>query len=255
MSFRYTQDGRRRQVGPPAAGPRSVMGYWMPLVLTVGVATIGIAAWIWSEQSDEDDDDYYPPDDSGDESYYAPRPRPPPAGHPPPPPPPPPPQGYGREISESTESTALYRDLPTQSSDDSGMFARMQGALRRTPSPQDIFGGASKRVAAGMAAAGAFVGLAPIREEGRGDFEDHTRWSEEAESRDNESNRQASPAVMSGALPSSGRGLGKKRKTVVIVVSSMSHGSDESLNHAVCCLSLSCLVLSCLALRLLSLRC
>ena len=239
MSFHYAQDGRRHRVVPgaafdAAARQRSFMGYWMPLVLTVGVATIGIAAWIWSEQGDEDDD-YYPRrdyDDSGDESYPTPPPGciPPSRRH----------RGDvmdpvepGTEPYTTSSETGLYRDLPDQP-DDSGMLARMQGALRRTPSPQEIFGGASKRVAAGMAAAGAFVGLSTIREEGRGDFEDHTRWSEEVESRNNENNRRASSAsqaVMSGALSSS-RGIdqSKTRKSVVIVVSSVVDGTE--LDHA-----------------------
>lgn len=43
------------------------MGYWVPLALTVGIATIGIAAWIWSERSDDDDNNdegEFPLDDS-----------------------------------------------------------------------------------------------------------------------------------------------------------------------------------------------
>jgi hypothetical protein len=107
------------------------------------------------------------------------------------------------------------------------MMARMQGALRRTPSPQQIFDGASKRVAAGVAAAGAFVGgaLTSIREENRGDFEDHSRWSEEVESRNQQRNQ---PDTTTTGLPPTRSVTGglatadKKRKTVVIVVSSES---------------------------------
>jgi hypothetical protein len=115
----------------------------------------------------------------------------------------------------------------------------MQGALRRTPSPQQIFDGASRKVAAGVTAAGAFVGnaLTSIREENRGDFEDHSRWSEEAQSR--AIGGQQTP-TMSGALPNRGPVSGqhpidKKKKTVVIVVSSLSPAdSDEfASEHAV----------------------
>ena len=240
MSFPYPQDGRRRPIGAGArfnaTGRRDFMGYWMPLALTVGVATIGIAAWIWSERSDEDDDDeFYPYPRDGYDSGDEPLPPPPPPGYLPPrdysPGPrslPTDPVEPGAEYAASTETG--FRDLPSQT-DDSGMFSRMQGALRRTPSPQEIFGGASKRVAAGMAAAGAFVGLAPIREEGRGDFEDHTRWSEEAESRDNESNRQAAISpLMSGGLQTKAISPSQSplnRRTVVIVVSSVSGQSDS----------------------------
>jgi hypothetical protein len=110
------------------------------------------------------------------------------------------------------------------------MIGRMQGALRRTPSPQQFIDGASKRVAAGMAAAGAMVGgaLGSIREE-RGDFEDHSRWSEEAEARVRGGVQQASRAA-----PST---VDKKRKTVALVVSSASsHDDPEDLSlseHAV----------------------
>ena len=93
-----------------------------------------------------------------------------------------------------------------------------------------------------MVEAGAFVGgaLRPIREENRGDFEDHTRWSEEAQSRANERGQHHDSVApsMSGALSSRGPGhnsLDKKKKTVVIVVSSLSPAdSDEfASEHAV----------------------
>jgi hypothetical protein len=110
------------------------------------------------------------------------------------------------------------------------MMARMQGALRRTPSPQQIFDGASKRVAAGVAAAGAFVGgaLTSIREENRGDFEDHSRWSEEAQSRDQQRHQTDTSVLPAAAASAPARNIAsaatgdKRRKTVVIVVSSES---------------------------------
>lgn len=217
MSFPYSQDARRRRVGAAGAGfsstgRRTFLGYYVPLALTVGVAAIGVAAWIWSERSEDDDDERDYPGDGDDV------PAPAPGG------------AYAGDYARST-ATDLHGDLQ----DDPGMMARMQGALRRTPSPQQIFDGASKRVAAGMAAAGAFVGgaLTSIREE-RGDFEDHSRWSEEVESRAARRDLP-DPAVptMSGALPSRGvagaPSLDKKKKTVAIVVSSESlHvGPDE----------------------------
>ncbi|BDD57509.1 hypothetical protein MPDQ_000260 [Monascus purpureus] len=227
MSLSYPQDSRRRigaGRGFSATGRRTVLGYWVPLALTVGIATIGVAAWIWSERNDDDDDDYPKDDDSGDE-----RPPPPPGpgsisgGYPP----------VEPGAAFPTPGAPGFREISQP--EDSGMFARMQGALRRTPSPQQIFDGASRKVAAGVAAAGAFVGLTPIREEGRGDFEDHTKWSEEVESRANERDQQAAIApVMSGALstqaatplqPSLDKKK-KKKKTVAIVVSSVSPQHD-----------------------------
>lgn len=211
MSF--PQDPRRR---------RTATGYWIPLALTVGVATLSIAAWIWTERN-ENDDDY--PNDEGDGQY----------------PPPgdggsdfPPPSYSAGEYARSTATDVMPGDAPY----DPSIMARMQGALRRTPSPQQFFDGASRRVVAGVTAAGAFVGgaLTSIREENRGDFEDHTRWSEEAQSRGNERSQQP---TMSGALPGPGAApssFGKKKKTVAIIVSSLSpaDSDDFASEHAVC---------------------
>lgn len=225
MSFPQDPRRRSRAAGFSATGRRTAMGYWIPLALTVGVATISVAAWIWSERNDEDDEGDDRPHD-GDGHY------PPPGavgGDFPPP-------GYGAgEFARSTGSDAI----PGNAQYDPSFMARMQGALRRTPSPQQIFDGASRRVVAGVTAAGALVGgaLTSIREENRGDFEDHSRWSEEAESR---TNQDAAAPTMSGGLPSRGlaagqRSFDKKKKVVAIVVSSLSPAdSDEfASEHAV----------------------
>lgn len=224
MSF--PQEPRRRRGGAgtgfSATGRRTAMGYWIPLALTVGVATISIAAWIWSERNEDDDEDDRPYD--GDGPYPPPGPVegdfPPAYGA----------EGYARSTGASIPGDARY---------DPSFMARMQGALRRTPSPQQIFDGASRRVVAGVTAAGALVGgaLTSIREENRGDFEDHSRWSEEAESRNIEGSQQSPTPTMSGALPSRGVAGGQqdKKKTVVIVLSSLSaDDSDEfASEHAV----------------------
>ncbi|KAL1880336.1 hypothetical protein Plec18167_003740 [Paecilomyces lecythidis] len=216
MSYSYSHETRRRRpagTGFSASGRRTALGYWVPLAVTVTVATIGLAAWIWSERNDDDEDDGgYGEYREGDDL----------------------PPGYesvppGAPIPEYARTTST--DLRDQ--DNAGMMARMQGALRRTPSPQQIFDGASRRVVAGVAAAGAMVGgaLTSIREEGRGDFEDHSRWSEEVDARDNlVSQATATGPAMSGALPTrtvdASSSLGKRKKTVAIVVSSES--SDDS---------------------------
>ena len=185
----------------------------MPLALTVGIATAGVAAWVWSERSDDDEDQEREPEH--DE--------------------------YRRDDDDETHDIFPARGLdgdepPPYMADDAGMMARMHNTLRRTPSPQQIFDGASKRVAAGVAAAGAFVGgLTSIQEENRRDFEDHSRWSEEVESRE----QADAPTTMSGALPTRGvanapPAFDKKKKTVAIVVSSVSSDSeDSSFQHAV----------------------
>lgn len=225
MSFPQDPRRRGRAAGFSAAGRRTAMGYWIPLALTVGVATISVAAWIWSERNDDDYEDDDRPND-GDVHY----PRPDAAGGDFPPP------GYGAgEFARSSGTDAI----PGDAQYDPSFMARMQGALRRTPSPQQIFDGASRRVVAGVTAAGALVGgaLTSIREENRGDFEDHSRWSEEAECR---INQDATAPTMSGGLPSRGLAVGqhsfdKKKKTVAIVVSSLSpENSDEFVSeHAV----------------------
>ena len=229
IAMSFPQDPRRRRGGAGtgfgATGGRTALGYWIPLALTVGVATISVAAWIWSERNDDDDDDqpyegegpYPPPGPTGGDipppSYAS--------------------EGYARSTGAEIPGDARY---------DPSFMARMQGALRRTPSPQQIFDGASRRVVAGVTAAGALVGgaLTSIREENRGDFEDHTRWSEEAESRNVERGQQGVAPTMSGALPNRGPAAGqhssdKKKKTVVIVLSSLSPAdSDEyASEHAV----------------------
>lgn len=217
MSF-PPQDPRRRRIptgaGFSPSGRRTALGYWVPLALTVGVATLGIAAWIWSERNDDDDDDY--PRDDGDrrDGFRGLGPEAPPVGP-------------GAEYAPAT--APHLRD-----EDEASMMARMQGALRRTPSPQQIFDGASRRITAGVAAAGALVGgaLTSIREEERGDFEDHSRWSEEVRSRANERSQS-----MGGALPSApvATSFDKRKKTVAIVLSSVSQSDTEdfSSQHAV----------------------
>lgn len=225
MSF--PPDARRRRVGAgtgfSSSGRRTALGYWVPLALTVGVAAAGVAAWIWSERiEDEDNDGNYP---RGDDGFPAPGR----GGDELPP-------GYDGDYARST-ATDIH------DTDDVSMVARMQGALRRTPSPQQIFDGASKRVAAGMAAAGAFVGgaLTSIREEDRGDFEDHSRWSEEVESRSRRDLSDLAAPTASGTLPGPGVAAGtssgsKKKKTVAIVVSSDTSRLDPeeyTSDHAV----------------------
>ena len=225
MSYSYDRYQRSRR---PTSGAsrRSTLGYWIPLAVTVTVATAGLAAWIWSERKDNDDDDYYYDDRKGD-------PRPPP------------------EYRELGPEGVPYQPSGggPQIQDDS-FVGRVQGAIRRTPSPQQIFDGASRRVVAGVTAAGAAVGgaLSAIREEDRGDFEDHSRWSEEAETRATTATASATPdsraaqATMPvGKSESSAVKGGRKCKTVAVVVSAdIRHydpGEEVSYiqEHAVSC--------------------
>ncbi|KAL8690952.1 MAG: hypothetical protein Q9224_004285 [Gallowayella concinna] len=216
MSYSYDryQQSRRRTSG---ASRHSAIGYWIPLAITVTVATAGLAAWIWSERKDHDDDDYYdyrkgdertPPDYRDDGPGGVPYQ----------------PSGGGPQMQDDT------------------FVARVQGAIRRTPSPQQLFDGASRRVVAGVTAAGAAVGgaLSAIREEDRRDFEDHSRWSEEAEIRATTAtapgpiDRNVVEATMSGTQSGAGEARrGKKRKTVAVVVSADigHHDPEEEVSY------------------------
>lgn len=216
MSYKYERYESQRRQGYGASGRRTAFGYWVPLAMTVTVATIGLAAWIWSERKDKDHvvEDYDRRDGDG---------KPPPTY---------PNAGPGGQ-------PAYVRDSSTQQTtqaEEESIVSRVQGALRRTPSPQQILDGASRRVAAGVAAAGAVVGgaLSSIREEDRRDFEDHSRWSEEAQGRVGPAGSQG-PTAMQTGLTSGLPGVlapqipparpNDKRKTVAIVVSA------ENKNH------------------------
>ena len=240
----YESRTRRHTAG------RSALGYWIPLALTITAASIGLAAWIWSERQDhEDGDDEDERRVQGsqkreDHDRYARTqgetgPRPPPS--------------YGADVR--TDASFANRTEPSVPEDGSaGMMARMSGVIRRTPSPQQLYDEASRRVAAGVAAAGAAVGgaLSSIREESKDDYRDHSRWSEEAEMRANQGNARgkntsqplSDPRAGTTTLPGASMLSGKhqsnfKRKTVVIIVSADAHeaihgaGTDDLHEDAV----------------------
>ncbi|KAI9808122.1 MAG: hypothetical protein M1825_004579 [Sarcosagium campestre] len=242
MSYSYERIERRgtRQ-------QRSTFGYWVPLFVTVTVAAAGVAAWIWSERGDEDEDAY---DYGGGEDHQD--------GPPPPAGPPPGPAdqgpGYGPEFGpvpgpesqtgpSGVGAAAAYYGTGAQArggDSTEGVVSRMSGALRRTPSPQQIFDGATKRVAAGVAAAGAVVGgaLSSIREEDRDDYRDHATWSDVGARREDRPGRDTSSHTATAALASGidgGHSVSRygsaKRKTVAVVVSAESnlgHHDSES---------------------------
>lgn len=206
MSYSYERYERRRQ------NNRSTFGFWVPLVFTVTAATIGVAAWVLKERRENDDSSSSDDADlsyGDDKDYGRPPPRPPRPGD--------------RQFDAQSQGVER-RDVQ----EDDGIVARMSGAIRRTPSPQQVFDAASRKVAAGVAAAGALAGgaLSSIREEGKDDYGDHSRWSEEATLRRNveaqsEQSRSAvvthadafSASVRQAQAPES------KRKTVMVVLS------------------------------------
>jgi hypothetical protein len=196
MSFSYDRYDRRQ----PASSRRTTFGYWVPLIFTVTVATAGLVAWVWSERRDDEDDS-----DDADLSY-----------------------GEDRDDAKTPTVPRTHGD---HGDHDDGLVSRVQGVIRRTPSPQQLFDSVSKKTAAGVAAAGAAAGavLASIREEDRDDFGDHSRWSEEAVLRRNveaqSSQSTAAVDTQSRSFAASVRGAPQgaaHTKTVAIVVSAES---------------------------------
>jgi hypothetical protein len=275
MSYQYTVTERRRRTTSPSYGAssnRSTFGYWVPLVLTVGAAVVGVAAWVWSERREDDED--------SDHEQYS-------GGVPPPgyasmsggmgPPPPGMPPGPGPMGMQQGGPPGPGMGMPPvqggfrggvdgpeggweQQEQDTGLVARMSSALGmgRSTTPNPTLGWASQQVAAGFAAAGAMVGsaLGTARESDQTAYRDHERWSEEAEQRDSERERgQVKGALkrrgtadeyFSGEvkLPTRMSGYkGKKRRTVAIVVSAVESGSvsTELGNHAVSLVRKSCM--------------
>lgn len=203
MSSPYDRRGSsRRQHG--------VWSHWVPLAITLTVATVGVAAWIWSQRSSSEEDEEGEEDETiiqhldydnanyGDNPAYGPRDdglsaRAPPSFR-----------------SDPRSDEVGYGVTEAAEASGSGWGARMSGALRRTPSPQHILDRAGKTVAAGVAAAGTAVGsaLAAIREEDKSAFADHETWSEEADAKND---KAPSPQARDGS--------NRKKRVVAIVVS------------------------------------
>lgn len=205
MSFNYDRYDRRQN----SSSRRSTLGYWVPLTLTVVVATAGLAAWVWSVREDGEDassdDDLSYGEDSGREKSHGRAP-------------------VGQHGARDSMSQGVVRE------EEKDLLSRAQGIIRRTPSPQQLFDTVSKKTAAGWAAAGVAAGaaLASIREEDKDDYGDHSRWSEEAAIRRNveaqSSQSAAAVDTQSRSFAASIRNppTGGKRKTVVLVVSAES---------------------------------
>ena len=277
MSYQYTVSERRRRTATGGSnsygysGSRSTFGYWVPLVLTVAAAGAGLAAWIWSERREDDEDssegEHMPggipppgyasmsggvamegqagfPPGPGPQGMMGAGGGPQMMGGPPPPgwqggPPGPGPDGFQSREVEGARSTAL------EGEQDTGLVARMSSALGmgRSASPAQSYDWASKKVAAGVAAASAMVGGAISTLSGgqEAGYEDHDRWSEEADRRDNDKEikqdikRQGTAdEFFSGAvgMPRSASMHLRKRRTVAIVVSSVEEGSSHlDLGH------------------------
>ncbi|KAH7401216.1 hypothetical protein BKA66DRAFT_507818 [Pyrenochaeta sp. MPI-SDFR-AT-0127] len=217
-SFNYDRYDRRQT----SSSRRSTLGYYVPLILTVTVATAGLAAWVWSaRESSADyssDDDLSYGEDSQSERKL----------------------GKAPLNPAQRDNTGLSQGIVRE--DENTLLGRAQGIIRRTPSPQQVFDTVSKKTAAGLAAAGAAAGaaLASIREEDKDDFGDHSRWSEEAAIR---RNVEAQSSQSAGAVETQAKSFAAsvrsgpstgKRKTVVLVVSAeslMDRDDDHDGNY------------------------
>ncbi len=228
MSYSYDRYERSARRPQPAPSRRGAFSYWLPLAFTVTVATVGIVAWIWSERNEDEDELPPPPGGLGDNIYNRP--------------------DYGRNpdgtvrtgppsYADVRPGEVAYGTTPQDRPEEQQTYmARMSGALKRTPSPQQIYDGASRTVLGGIAAAGAVVGsaLSSIREEDKNAYKDHQTWSEEAEGRAAgmspvppggiEMRSASEPGVPSAPRAQVGNG---KRKMVAIVVSADTSNDDD----------------------------
>ncbi|KAK4042754.1 hypothetical protein C8A01DRAFT_44250 [Parachaetomium inaequale] len=183
---------------------RGVWSHWVPLAVTVTVATVGVAAWAWSLRKDEDHQDTEQPaayqDLDYDNADYGDNP------------------AYGASKDGADPKAPTSGGAQPRSGDAVESSSSGWAALRRSPSPQQFFDSARRTVAAGVTAAGAAVGsaLAAIREEDKTAYADHETWSEEADAKQD---RAAGPSQSS-------KDANKRRKKVAIVISADNHLDD-----------------------------
>ena len=167
----------------------------------------------------------------------------------------PPPPGF-RGTEEDWRSTA--RSTAVEQQQDTGLVARMSSALGfgRSPTPSrdpsvsqnqtqgQSYDWTNKPFASATAVVGAMVGAAISTLSGAANegYEDHERWSEEADQRD--SDRQVKQGIkrrgtadefFSGSveLPRSASIANRKRRTVAVVVSALGDAEGDVGDHAV----------------------
>ncbi|KAK1778497.1 hypothetical protein QBC45DRAFT_353141 [Copromyces sp. CBS 386.78] len=219
-------DNRRRN---------GALGTWVPLVVTAAVATVSVAAWIWSQRKDQSEqhetnstfqDLDYENADYGDNPPYGA-------------------SGEGR-----LKPPAPSPNAQAQQQAEGGAWG-----LRRTPSPADFFNSAKRQVAAGVTAAGAAVGtaLSAIREEDslRSEFADDETWSDPDAKKQVENattSRNDTPLVQPTTITApvtapatatttttAASNKNQRRKKVAIIVSADNHvaaGDEEHHEHA-----------------------
>ncbi|KAK3392271.1 hypothetical protein B0T20DRAFT_52072 [Sordaria brevicollis] len=200
------------------------LGTWVPLVVTAAVATVSVAAWIWSQRKDRSDEhetnsqlqdlDYENADYGENPPYGA--------------------SGEGR-----LKPPAHSPNVQAQQQTESGGWG-----LRRTPSPADFFNSAKRQVAAGVTAAGAAVGtaLSAIREEDslRSEFADDETWSDPDTKKQVENVATSSsapvvePTTITAPVTASTANKNQRRKKVAIIISAENHveAGDDEVEHA-----------------------
>ncbi|KAI5860353.1 hypothetical protein GGS23DRAFT_581068 [Durotheca rogersii] len=195
---------------------RGGWGHWVPIVITLTVATVGVAAWAWSQRSNNEGDEEsdlepaagldYENADYGDNPPYGATSRAARLG-----------ADGGSPVQPGDASYGVAELHPETSGISSAWSTQVSGALRRTPSPQQFFSNAGKTVAAGIAGVGTVFGsaLAAIREDDKNAYADHETWSEEAEAR-----KEKQPST------SQPKDASKGRKTVAIVVSADTNADE-----------------------------
>lgn len=183
---------------------RGVWSHWVPLAITLTVATAGLAAWVWSQRKESAEDHAEPePDLDYEHADYGENPA---YGA----------SAEGRRMAPPEQRDGNYAAGAEMDEGASGWGSRMTSAF--SSNPQTFLDSTGKTVAAGVAAAGAAVGkaLASIREEDKPEPETNP-WSENREVR-----REKGPAPVQ-----------KKRKTVAIVISADSQfrDDDDDITH------------------------
>lgn len=226
MSYSYSRYDRQQRRSTSQRS-NNTWTYWLPVGITVASAAVGLAIWAWNERrfsSDDEDDessnsssDPYAPPRHQTQSYDASVQQQ---------------ASYASQSVDETQESIEVRDASQEQSEVQGsVFGRVSGAIRRTPSPQQLFDGASKRVAAGVAAAGAVMGkgLTALKETDE-DFSDHKSWSDEAEKQD-----VAAPVARAVNAKET---RSKKKRMVCVVVSAANkqgmEGMGSAIEHAVC---------------------
>ena len=218
-------DNRRRN---------GALGGWVPLVVTAAVATVSVAAWIWSQRKDHSEEEEhetnsalqdldYENADYGDNPAYG--------------------ASEGRLKPPSRSPNTAQEQHQQQEGGGWG--------IRRTPSPADFFNSAKRQVAAGVTAAGAAVGtaLSAIREEDslRSEFADDEMWSDpdtkkQVDNATGSSSRNDAPVVqpttvtapVTAPAPATAN-KNQRRKKVALIVSADTHveAGDDEYEHAV----------------------